>query len=201
MALTSEQVGANREQFIELIRSINRDFDKEKLITWLDRKSDFFVAPASTKYHNSFEGGLCDHSLNVYSSIKFLNTAFVNNPYDDDTLKIVALLHDISKANYFERYTRNVKDETGKWNEVKEYRVKDAEDRFIVGSDEQNAAYMIQQFIPLTVEETQAILHKSGGQAFDSTQENIPAIFERCPLAVILHVADVLACYLLERNG
>lgn len=201
MALTSEQVGANREQFIELIRSINRDFDKEKLITWLDRKSDFFVAPASVNGHGNFEGGLCEHSLYVFFIIKDKNARLLDHPYDEDTLKIVALLHDISKANYFERYTRNVKDETGKWNEVREYRVKKAEERFIVGSNEQTAAYMVGQFIPLTVEETQAILHSSGGQAFDSTQENIPAIFARCPLAVILHTADVESCFLWEKNG
>ena len=202
----------NKEEFIALINSIQRKFDKEKLIDWLENKSDFFIAPASTKYHGSYEGGLCEHSLNVYYALKNLNCSYMPKlcqteeeikqgthkyKYDEDTLKIVGLLHDISKANYYEKYQRNVKDKNGNWVQVEEYKIKD--DRFIYGSDEQTADFMISKFIPLTVDEHIAILHKTGGRAFDSTQTSIPTIFEHCELAVLLNCADLLSCYILEK--
>ena len=210
---SKEHIQHNKEDFINLIRSIKRDFNKEKLIDWLENKSDFFTAPASTKYHSSYEGGLCEHSLNVYYALRYLNCGYMPElcqieeeskqgvhkyKYDEDTLKIVGLLHDISKANYYEKYQRNVKDKDGNWIQVEEYKVK--EDRFIYGSDEQTADFMVSTFIPLTTDEHIAILHKTGGRAFDSTQTSIPTIFENCELAVLLNCADLLSCYILEKE-
>ena len=203
----------NKKEFIDLINSIQRDFNKEKLIDWLENKSDFFTAPATTKYHGSYEGGLCEHSLNVYYALRNLNYGYMPElsvtqeeieedihkyKYDEDTLKIVGLLHDISKANYYEIYTKNVKDKNGNWVQVEEYKIK--EDRFIFGSDEQTADFMVSTFIPLTLDEHIAILHKTGGRAFDATQTSIPTIFEHCELAVLLNCADLLSCYILENE-
>ena len=211
--LSKEQINKNKEEFISLINSINRKFDKEKLIDWLENKSDFFTAPASTKYHCGYEGGLCEHSLNVYYALKDLNYNYMSEltvseeeakqgihkyEYNEDTIKIVGLLHDISKANYYEIYTRNVKDKDGNWQQVQDYRIK--ENRFIYGNDEQNTEFMVSTFIPLTVDERVALLHKSGGKAFDSTQENIPTIFAKYQLAALLHCADMLSCYILENK-
>ena len=211
--LSKEQIQKNKEEFISLIKSINREFDKEKLINWLENKSDFFTAPASTKYHCGYEGGLCEHSLNVYYALRNLNYSYMPEltatseeveqgihkyKYDEDTLKIVGLLHDISKANYYEIFSRNVKDNNGNWKQVQDYKIK--EDRFIYGNDEQNTEFMVSTFIPLTVDEKVALLHKSGGKAFDSTQENIPTIFNKYKLAALLHCADMLSCYVLEKE-
>ena len=211
--LSKEQIDKNKEEFIFLIRSINREFDKEKLVNWLENKSDFFTAPASTKYHCSYEGGLCEHSLNVYYALRNLNYSYMPElvatseeieqgihkyKYDEDTLKIVGLFHDISKANYYEIFSRNIKDKDGNWKQVQDYRIK--EDRFIYGNDEQNTEFMVSTFIPLTIDEKVALLHKSGGKAFDSTQENIPTIFSKYQLAALLHCADMLSCYILENE-
>lgn len=211
--LSKEKIEKNKEEFLALIDSIQRGFDKERLIEWLVNKSDFFTAPATTKYHGCYEGGLCDHSLNVYYSLKNLASVYLpplpisdeerkqgiehKTKYSEDTLKIVGLLHDISKANYYEKFLRNVKDENGNWQQVEDYKVR--EDRFIFGSDEQTADYMVSTFMQLTREEHMAILHKTGGRAFDSTQTSIPAIFENCELAVLLNCADILSCYILEK--
>lgn len=211
--LSKEQIQKNKEEFISLINSINREFNKERLIDWLENKSDFFTAPATTKYHCAYEGGLCEHSLNVYYALKNLNYGYMlelplteeeqeqgihKYKYDEDTLKIVGLLHDISKANYYEMFSRNVKDSSGNWTQVLDYKVRD--DRFIYGNDEQNTEFMVSTFIPLTLDEKVALLHKSGGKAFDSTQENIPTIFNKYQLAVLLHCADMLSCYILENE-
>ena len=211
--LSKEQIQKNKEEFISLINSINREFNKERLIDWLENKSDFFTAPATTKYHCAYEGGLCEHSLNVYYALKNLNYGYMPElvatsdeieqgihkyKYDEDTLKIVGLLHDISKSNYYEIFSRNVKDSSGNWTQVLDYKVRD--DKFIYGNDEQNTEFMVSTFIPLTLDEKVALLHKSGGKAFDSTQENIPTIFNKYQLAVLLHCADMLSCYILENE-
>ena len=158
----------NKETFIQLINSIERqDFNKERLIKWLEEKSDFFTAPASIKYHSNYEGGLCAHSLNTYYSLSSLAQSFLTHveiikdvdteeekellvsDYDEDSIKIIALFHDISKANFYEKYLRNVKnEETGKWEQVEEYRTKSADDRFIYGNHEQTSAYMLRNLIP-----------------------------------------------------
>ena len=57
----------NKERFIELLRSTKRE-GIEKLIDFLE-KTDFFTAPASTRFHSSYEGGLLQHSLNVYDCL------------------------------------------------------------------------------------------------------------------------------------
>ena len=206
--LSKEDIERNKKEFISLIYSIEREFNKDRLIEWLENRSDFFTAPASSKYHGSYEGGLCNHSLNVYYSLKNLAQNFLSYEidqegnqhfkYSEDSLKIVGLLHDISKANYYEKYFRNVKDEKGNWVQVPEYKVRD--DRFIFGSKEQTAEFMVSNFIPLTVDERISILHSSGGQAYDSTQTNVATIFNACELTTLLHTADLLSTFVLEHD-
>ena len=215
-------VAANRERFIELINSITRESftqeAKDRLIAWLDERSDFFVAPASTKYHGSCEGGLCEHSLRTYEALHALADQFlvdtkeerdadgevtgyqITPHYDEDSLKIVGLFHDIAKANFYEKYSRNVKDESGKWVAVQEYRTIAAEKRFIFGSQEQTSEFMLRCFIDLTVEESVAILHHLGGKGYDSTQVDMSLIFSRYPLALMLHTADLISTYYIENR-
>ena len=105
-----------KEEFIELLKSTNRE-GMDKLLAWIE-KSDFYKAPASTRFHGSYEGGLLEHSLNVYKVLKQKLTQF---PFasilnvNDDTLIIITLLHDICKANYYCVEMRNKKNEDGIW--------------------------------------------------------------------------------------
>lgn len=224
--MTSEQIKQNKERFIDLISSISRPgSDKKEFFTWLEA-SDFFDAPASLRYHGSFPGGLCAHSLRVYDNLLKLAETFAivsetvydldesgapikesvrveQRPlYTEDTLKIVALLHDLNKVNLFTTYLRNVKDEaTGKWNSVREYKYREADDplRLIYGSQEQNSEFHAHNFFPLTVEESSAILNHLGGMGNDSSQNITPVIFTKYSLALLLHMADLLASYLDEK--
>lgn len=220
--LTQEQMDVNKARFIDLINSITIEgMDKTGLIKWLS-SSDFFSAPASTKYHCDYAGGLCEHSLHVYDNLvrlvkEFDTTSSIkedvdpktneviyaqyvpNLPFSEDSLKIVALLHDISKANYYESYARNVKDEQGKWTQVSEYRVKDSQSRFLYGNHETTSEFMAHSFCPLTVEESIAILHHHAGMSNDCAQDDLSAILNKYPLALFLHLADMLACYKDER--
>ena len=206
--LTTLEIDKNKERFIELVNSIEREgFLKENLINKLNN-SDFFIAPASTKYHNAYKGGLCEHCLNVYDNLVSLNDLKQTN-LDVDTMKIVALFHDISKMNLYETYFQNKKryyaggskrDEGGTfdWEAVSAYKVKEAEDRFIFGSHEQTSEFMLRSYCPLTYEESIAILHHHGGRSWDSAQDNISEVFNRYTLTILLHMADMISTYVDE---
>lgn len=220
--LTDEQLEENKNTFLALIDSIREERlsaeNKAKLIEWLNTRSDFFTAPASTKYHSNFAGGLCAHSLNVYYQLQFLANAYftredkvkdeetgeerveVTKLYDEDSLKIVALFHDLSKANFYEIKQKNVQNEiTGKWEKVPSFVTKDVKDRFIFGNHEETSEFMLRTFIPLTVEESVAILHHHAGSSFDSTQTDIAVIYTKYDLATLLHVADMLSTFVIEK--
>ena len=205
--LTVEQIEQNKLEYIKLIRSIEREgADIERLVRKLEA-SDFFVAPASTKYHGNFEGGLCEHSLRVYNNLLCIvnnNGCLDEGCYDSNTLKIVALLHDISKMNIYEKTAINKKvycddgdkyDEVGKFKWVSEKGFKTKESRFVFGSHECTSEYIARQFIPLTLDESVAILHHMGSMSWDSAKDNIGEVFNQYNLALILYMADMMTTY------
>ena len=203
--LTENQIQANKQRYIDLIKSIElQNADKDKFLAWLNN-SDFFQAPASSRYHCAYAGGLCQHSLNVYDALLKLVKdygAIVGEEYDEDELKIVALLHDIAKTNFYELYFKNVKNEdTGKWEQQPDYRMRPDENRFIYGNHEQNSEYIARRFFPLTLRMSTAILHHHAGMSWDSAKDDISAIYDRFPLATMLHLADMAATYMYERNS
>lgn len=212
--LTTEQIEQNKQEFITLLRSVVREgADIDRLINKLEN-SDFFYAPASTKYHASYEGGLCEHSLNVYYNLKKLvsNTLGLDEYcYDEVSLKIIGLLHDISKMNIYERTSKNVKvycskqegankqDEMGWFKWVAEPGWKTRDRKFVYGSHEITSEYIIRQFIPLTIDESVAVLHHMGGMSWDSAQNDIGDIFNQYQLALMLYMADMISSYVYER--
>lgn len=177
-----------KNKFIELLRSTNRE-GIENLIAFLE-KTDFFTAPASTKFHNSFEGGLLAHSLNVYDALVKLT----NGEWSDDTIKIVALLHDICKINLYKVDYRNKKDETGQWVKEPYYT---SDDLMPLGHGEKSVM-LISEFIKLTKEELYAIRWHMGGYEPKENYGYIAKAYEKYPLAVYTHMADLMATYILE---
>ena len=170
----------------------------EKLLDWMDSKTDFFSAPASTRFHGACDGGLCAHSLNVYRVLH--GTFFTPDEDSEETFAICALLHDLCKANFYKKGTRNVKNEaTGQWEKVPSYSV---EDMFPYGHGEKSV-FLIERFMKLKVEEAVAIRWHMGG--FDDAVRGgsfaMSGAFEKYPLAVKLHIADLEATYLLEQRG
>ena len=115
-----------REEFIEIFReNIHRE-GAEALLDYLMNKSDFFTAPASAKYHGSYAGGLCEHSLNVYHCLSdYLSRERVTDlyglEYSPESIALVSLLHDVCKVNCYKTEYRNKKDEYGKWIQVPVY--------------------------------------------------------------------------------
>ena len=183
----------------------------DKLIHKLEN-SDFFIAPSSTKYHGAFEGGLCLHCLNVYDNYMSLikdRQDLDECCYDENTIKIVTLLHDISKMNIYERTGKNEKvycpegdkyDEIGNFKWVTKMGWKIRDEKFTYGSHEMTSEYIARQFIPLTLDESVAILHHMGGMHWDCAQDNIGEVFSQYQLAMLLHLADMMSVYVSERE-
>ena len=138
----------------------------DKLIEYLD-SSDAMRCPASTKYHLSCEGGFVQHSINVFNRLfKLLKNEYGDNlPYSKESIALVALLHDISKTNYYKVSTRNVKDENGKWTSVEYYSVREDDEKLVYGTHEENSIEILSQFIPLTYEERVSILYHMGSNS------------------------------------
>ena len=111
-----------KERFLTVYKETVTRAGSDSLLDWLEH-SDFFVAPASTKYHGCYEGGLLQHSLNVYDCLKIgIEAAGLQGTYSEETIAIVSLMHDLCKVNYYKKGFRNVKDEeTGQWCRVRDW--------------------------------------------------------------------------------
>ena len=185
----------NQSRFLELYKQfIHRD-GADKLLDWLT-ESDFFTAPASTRFHGDHDGGLLEHSLNVFDCLcEELNLSGLQDAYSAETAALVSLLHDVCKVNFYKKGSRNVK-EDGRWV-VKE--VFEIDEKFPCGHSEKSII-ILQNFVRLSLDEIYAIRAHMG--AWDDSIKGgarfIGKIFERCPLAVLLHVADMKATYLME---
>lgn len=189
-----------KEQFIQIYKESIKREGADQLLDYLENHSDFFTAPASTRYHLAFEGGLVTHSVNVYECLKaYLQRDRVKNTYglevNDETVAIVSLLHDICKTNCYKKSFRNVKDENGKWQKVPSYEYNDT---MPYGHGEKSV-YIISGFMHLSREEAFAIRYHMG---FAGTEDprNVGDSFRLFPLAFALSTADMEATYFLENN-
>ena len=184
-----------KSEFLEIFNSKVNRHGKERLLEWLC-KTDFFTAPASSRFHGACESGLVMHSLNVY---KLLSERCKDTDYSPESVALVALCHDFCKINFYKEGSRNVKNEqTGQWEKVKVYNV---EDMFPYGHGEKSV-FLVERFIRLSTEEAMAIRWHMGG--FDDSARAgsfaISEAYKRYPLAVMAHLADLEATYLLEKN-
>ena len=188
----------NKEEFIEIFRANITREGSDKLLDYLINKCDFFISPASTRFHGSYDGGLAQHSLNVYHCLKdYLSRQRVRElykmSYSEETIAISALLHDLCKTDTYKRDFRNVKNEAGVWERVPTYRT---EDELPYGHGEKSV-YMISGFTRLTREEAMAIRWHMG---FSGPEDNnlVGRALEKYPLAFALATADMEASYFLE---
>ncbi len=190
----------NREKFLDIYtRFITREGANELLAYLTGANSDFFTAPASTRYHSAYEGGLLDHSINVYECLKdYLERNKVKDEfglaYSDETIAIVSLLHDLCKVNVYKVSTRNVKDPvTGQWRPQPYY---EFDDKLPYGHGEKSV-YVISGFMKLSREEAFAIRYHMGFSNEDDPR-NVGNAFEMFPLALALSIADTEATYFIE---
>ena len=189
----------DKEEFISIFKEKITREGADKLLDFLENRSDFFTAPASTRYHNAFEGGLLRHSLNVYHCLTaYLDRERVKNEYglnvSDETAAVVALLHDVCKVNFYRVGWRNVKNEqTGQWEKVPYYTIEDA---FPYGHGEKSV-FLIERFVRLRPAEATAIRWHMGFSGMED-KNLVGQALAMYPLAFALSVADMEASYFLE---
>lgn len=182
-----------KEEFLGLLRSINRE-GMDKLIEFIE-KSDFFKAPASTRFHGDYEGGLLEHSMKVYELLidKVKNSPIeINVP--EESLIIIALLHDICKVNFYKVDYRNTKNAFGEWERVPYYTV---EDTIPYGHGEKSVM-MITEYMKLTVEEKYCIRWHMGFTEPKELYNTLGQAFKKYPLALLMHEADLEATYFFD---
>ncbi|HIU99874.1 MAG TPA: hydrolase [Candidatus Stercoripulliclostridium merdipullorum] len=189
------------DRFIELYQANIKRKGSEELLEYL-KKSDFFTAPASTRFHLACEGGLVEHSVNVYLRLKSLLDLEYGEKrpeiYSDETVAICGLLHDVCKIGVYAVSYRNVK-ENGIWKEVPFYTT---DEQLPYGHGEKSV-YIINGFLRLTREEALAINWHMG--SFDDRvrggSHSIAKAYADYPIAVLTHLADLSATYLDENRN
>lgn len=192
-------VKANQQRFTEIFKENITRPGSERLLEWLNSDgSDFFTAPASTKYHGAYEGGLCEHSINVYDCLReYLARERVKNEYgldySDESIAIVALLHDLCKVNLYRTSYRNAKNEQGMWEKVPYY---EFHETLPYGHGEKSV-YIISGFMRLTRDEAMAIRWHMGFSGEENTN-TIGKALELFPLALAAHIADMEATFYVE---
>ena len=185
-----------QEEFEEIFRSKVTREGSAAFLEWLS-KTDFFTAPASTKFHCACPCGLVQHSVSVYRTM--VERYFDPETDSEESFAICGLLHDVCKAQFYKEGTRNVKNEqTGAWEKKPSYMI---EDSFPYGHGEKSV-FLIERFLRLKTSEAIAIRWHMGG--FDDAARGgsfaISQAYDRYPLAVKLHLADLESTYLREKG-
>ena len=197
-------VQENKDRFCEILRRTGRA-GVETVLAELDQLG-FFSAPASTRFHLAEEGGLCQHSLNVYDEamlVKVLQCRLRPNlepKLDDVSVAVAALLHDVCKAEVYKTEIKHRK-VNGKWEDYLGY-VPDYS-ALPLGHGEKSVIRLLRWGFELTDEEMMAIRwHMHAWSLSDSPEDgaNFNKANERCPLLAVLIAADGLAAHILETH-
>lgn len=193
-----------RERFIDLLRATGRE-NIEYIIEDLDSWG-FFEAPASAQGHYAYPGGLVDHSLGVYDAAMNTREWLIKNrpdlegQLDPASIAIAALLHDVCKADFYNRVRKKKKNEIGIYEEVETYEIHD--ENFPVGHGEKSVIVLLQSGLDLTDDEIYAIRWHMGPWNLSRDDERFYRQASRkTPLQTLIHAADTLASGVLERPG
>lgn len=181
-----------RESFLDLVHTHIKREGITELLSWIDG-TDFYIAPASVRFHGNFEGGLVQHSLNVFSQLFKLCEWYKCNA-SAESIAIVSLFHDICKIGCYKTEMRWRKNERNMWEQYPTYKF---EEDFAYGGHGAKSVYLLQSFIKLRPDEAAAINCHMG--QWDATQYSNPTeVYCRNMLAWLLHVADEAADFILE---
>lgn len=196
--LTAEDIQTNKNRFSDLFHTHIQRHGADALYAWIER-SDFFTAPSSTRFHGNYDGGLCEHSLNVFDCLLPIVSRYSHEyPYSSETIAIVSLLHDLCKCKLYKKGFRNRKNADGQWEKYQTYEI----DEVFPGGHGEKSTFIIQQFMPLEPEEYIAIRWHMGGwdSAARGGDRAISAAYDKYKIAPMLHLADLEASHLLEET-
>lgn len=185
-----------KEDFIRIFTSHIKRPGADKLLAWLE-ESDFFTAPASTRFHGNYEGGLCEHSVNVYEELVRLLKAYPEVRVTAETAAIVTLLHDLCKIGCYKQELRNQK-VGGVWVQRPVYVF---QEDFCYGGHGSKSVFLAQKHMNLTEQEATAINCHMGSWDRSPGDYSLGPAFEQYPLAWLVHVADESATYIRESKA
>lgn len=193
--MEQKELEQNKEEFLKIARENIKREGLEELLKWLS-STDFFDAPASTKFHMAEAGGLCKHSINVYNRLlRLARDEWGEENLNHETIAIVALFHDVCKCCFYKTEMRNVK-ENGEWVQKPYYTIDDA----LPYGHGEKSVYMVNGYMRLTREEALAINWHMGG--FDARvmggDMGLAKAYYKYPLCTLTHLADIMATYLDE---
>ena len=206
----------NIKRFEELMASFERD-GKNQLMEYIRNRTDFYSAPASTGFHLACEGGLLQHSLNVYDCLIAKKSSpmwtKIVSEIPEESLIIMSLLHDLCKVNFYKLGTKNQKtydvdkvaaaekwqvkhDKMGNfiWETVPKYEI---DDTMPLGHGEKSVM-LINCFMKLKVNEIFAIRWHMGFSEEKAQYKALGEAMERFPIVLALYEADLEASKLLE---
>ena len=194
----------NIKRFENELGKVQRD-GIDELLGFIKNKTDMYTAPASGKYHLSVPGGLLQHSLNVLDALRGLLSLNPDGTYSflvagksvcdisEENVIVMALLHDICKVNFYEKTTRNRKNENGQWESYPFYEINDTSP---LGHGEKSVI-MLMEFIKLKKEELYAIRWHMGAPEGEEKYAFNAAVSEH-PMIWALHSADMMASQYME---
>lgn len=184
-----------RDDFIRLFTEHIKRPGAAELLAWLET-TDFFAAPASTRFHGNYEGGLCEHSVNVWEELVRLLKAYPEVRVTAESAAIVSLLHDLCKIGCYKTELRNTK-VNGIWVQRPVYVFKED---YCFGGHGSKSVYLIQRYMNLAEAEAAAVNCHMGTWDRNPTDYSIGSAYEAFPLAWLLHVADESATYIREQT-
>lgn len=172
--LTSEQIQENKDRYIKAVTSTGRE-GIDNFLTWLDT-TDFYISPASTKYHGSYKGGLLVHHLNVINlgvaklrAYKVFCPACAEQELINSYI-LSAACHDLCKVDIYKPVYYKIGENKG---ELKEYKVEDTSG-LNLGHGEKSAVMALMAGLKLIPEELSAIRWHMG--LWDAgARENYPS--------------------------
>ena len=183
-----------QKQFETLARKYIKRDGIESLLASL-AKSDFYTAPASTRFHHSFEGGLATHTIEVFHHL--MNELYKRDEFTHESITILSLFHDLSKVGYYGTDMRNAKnEETGKWEKVPYYTV---DDKFPMGHGEKSVVLVLGH-MKLSPDEMLAIRWHMGLSVPKEEYGPMGDSYRQSPLGMYLHFADMKSTYLSEHK-
>lgn len=167
----------------------------EKLVDYLANETDFFTAPASTRFHGAKEGGLLEHSEAVMKQMMKLAKLYIPDCQEKaDSLIIVSALHDVCKTNFYRMVLKWRKDENNQWEQYPSWEI---DDQAPLGHGEKSAR-IVSKYVDLTDEEWSAIRWHMGAWGTEdySGRQALNQAMEKYPLVLLLQMADQAAAYL-----
>ena len=211
MLITKEQiVGDNRMSkqdkinlFESLLMSTNRT-GMDKVIEYI-RRTDFYNAPASAKYHSNYETGLLDHSLMVYNLAEaFFDKMKIIDPelavsIPEESIIVSDLLHDVCKICFYRKTIKWKKNEHNDWMQYDGYEI---EDSFPIGHGEKSVIMLLKLGLDINPCEMLAIRYHMGFWGESNTEFKIAmkSAIKMCPLVVLLQQADCAATMMFEKE-